>query len=97
MQAPDRLERLRLHGLLRSAIIGYGIAAYWLLAPASHACAGYRYMLLVGIGVQLLVLAARKLVSSLPPFIFELFADGVTVLLFALATYGSLIRYAGAL
>jgi hypothetical protein len=38
--------------------------------------------LLVGIGVQLLVLAARKLVSSLPPFI---------------ATYGSLIRYAGAL
>jgi hypothetical protein len=36
-------------------------------------------------------------VSSLPPFIFELFADGVTVLLFALATYGSLIRYAGAL
>jgi hypothetical protein len=69
----DRLERLRVHGLLRSAIIGYGIAAYWLLAPASDAGAGYRYMLLVGIGVQLLVL------------------------LFALATYGSLIRYAGTL
>jgi len=79
--------------LLRSAIIGYGIAAYWLLAPASDASAGSRYLLLVGIGVQLAVLVARKLVSAMPPFIFELFADGVTVLLFALATVGSVYRY----
>ena len=93
----ERFERLRVHGLLRSAIIGYGIAAYWLLAPASAAGAGYRYMLLIGIGVQLGVLVARKLVSALPSFIFELFADGITVLLFAAATYGSLLRYVGEL
>ena len=41
----ERFERLRVHGLVRSAIIGYGIAAYWLLAPASAAGAAYGSLL----------------------------------------------------
>ena len=93
----ERYERLRLNGVLRSAIIGYGIAAFWLLAPASELTAGYRPLFLIGIGVQLAVLIARKLVRALPPFVFELLADGVTVLLFALGTVGSVYRHLGEL
>ena len=89
----DRYDRLRLSGLLRSAIIGYGIAAFCLLAPASELTAGYRPLFLIGIGVQVGALIARKLVRALPPYILELFADGVTVLFFALGTVGSVYRH----
>ena len=84
-------ERLRLHGALRGAIIGYGIGAYALFFPTPAAPS-----LLVGIGLQVLVLAVRRIAAArgrdqaLPPAampVFELVVDGVTVLLFALATF----------
>lgn len=84
-------ERLRLHGALRGAIIGYGIGAYALFFPTPAAPS-----LLVGIGLQVLVLAVRKFLASRDPaegppaatmFFFELVVDAITVLLFALATF----------
>ena len=65
-------------------------------------------MLLVGIGLQLLVLVVRWLVAgrnraagsegSIAPvavYVLELLVDGVTVLLFALATFRGIAQYAG--
>lgn len=91
MERHSPYKRLRVHGAMRGAIIGYGIGAYTLFVPASAAPS-----LLVGIGLQLLVLVVRRLVAgregarALPPAampVFELVVDGITVLLFALATF----------
>ena len=108
-------ERLRLHGAVRGAIIAYGIGAvtfYFPLpmasaeSPALSPATGALKMLLVGIGLQLLVLVVRRLVAGygqtvgregyLPPvavFLSELLVDGVTVLVFALATFRSIAQY----
>jgi hypothetical protein len=79
-------------GTVRSAILAYGIAAYAFIVPQS--ATGSRTMLLVGIAVQALVLLAGFLTKRYTPDfapaalpIVELIADGVTVFLFALATY----------
>jgi hypothetical protein len=66
-----------------------------------------RTLLALGVGLQLLVLAGRALarryetrrgleeqISPLVVFVLELVADGVTVLLFVLATYGPLVQFA---
>jgi hypothetical protein len=54
--------------------------------------------LLVGAGVQILVLALRKLVPAdrLPQamYVFEYIADGVTVLMFALGVFGRIMNTA---
>lgn len=90
--------QLRLNGAARSVIIVYGIAAYTYLFPQPGAATGAMAMLLVGIGLQVLLLLVRYVVKGeLAPtaqFIFELLADGVTVLLFALATYQGILRHA---
>jgi hypothetical protein len=79
-------------GTIRSAIIAYGIAAYAFIVPQS--ATGSRTMLLVGLAVQALVLLAGFIAKRYAPDfspaaipIVELIADGVTVFLFALATY----------
>lgn len=66
------------------------------------------YMVLTGLGLQALLLVVRTLaaryersaglegqLSPLAVYLFELIADGVTVLLFALATYRGVLQYAG--
>jgi hypothetical protein len=116
-RAPSRYERLRLHGAVRGAIIAYGIGAYTFFfsqpttpaeQPAASPVAGVTQMLLVGVGLQLLVLVVRKLApgsgraldrernpSPLGVFLFELLVDGVTVLLFALATFRGIAQHLG--
>ena len=112
-------ERLRLNGAVRTAIITYGIGAFTYFFPpltataessASHAAAGVVPMLVVGIGLQVLLLLVRGIaagfgrvagaVSNLVPaamYVSELLVDGVTVLLFALATYRGIAEYASIL
>jgi hypothetical protein len=109
-------ERLRRHGAIRSALIAYGIAAFVYFFPRSHtnadgepvlvAATGALQMLLVGLALQIVSLAIRKIVtryerkhgmegflSPLALFIFELVVDAVTVLLFALATFRGLASF----
>jgi hypothetical protein len=110
----SRYEHLRLQTSIRGAIIGYGIAAYALLVPASPVGAlspfptfDGKAMLLIGLVLQGMVLTGRALarryedahllqheVTPLVVFVLELVADGVTVLLFALATYAPLVQFA---
>lgn len=108
-------ERLRLHGAIRGAIIAYGIGVFTFFfsrpmvsaeSPAISPAAGIFQMLLVGVGLQLLVLVVRRLAASyervpgregylspLAVFLFELLVDGVTVLLFAVATLRGIAQY----
>jgi hypothetical protein len=95
-------RQLRLSGPLRSALIAYGIAAFAFIVPESST--GSRTMLIVGIAVQLIILLvrllAKRLGDELAPTaiaIAELIADGVTVLLFALATYMGILGSTAAL
>jgi hypothetical protein len=99
--AEDEVRRLRLSGPFRSALIAYGIAAFAFIVPQSSG--GSRTMLIVGLVVQAIVLVARALAKRLDGetaaaaiAIVELIADGVTVLLFALATYLGILGYAAA-
>jgi hypothetical protein len=107
------LAELRLNGAVRSAIIVYGIAAYAFLFPRADSpsvATGALQMLLAGIALQVLFLLVRGLVSryerahglegQIAPtalYIFELLVDGVTVLLFALATLQGILRHADSL
>jgi hypothetical protein len=109
-------ERLRRHGALRSALIAYGIAAFVYFFPRPHpsadgepmlvAATGALQMLLVGLALQIVSFAIRKIImryerkhgiegflSPLALFIFELIVDAVTVLLFALATFRGLASF----
>lgn len=89
----------RNYGAVRTALISYGIAAYAFFVP--HAGRDY---VLAGLGLQLALMAARALIkrqvrdadsAAQALFILELAADGVTVLLFALATLGGIMQAAG--
>lgn len=103
------LQSLRLNAKVRSAIIGYGIAAYGFLLysmgarPADETgspLTSLLRMVVMGLALQGLLLLVRWLVTryerrnrlegELMPiayYIFELFADAATVLLFAVATF----------
>lgn len=90
--AEGEARQLRLSGPVRSALVAYGIAAFAFIVPQSST--GSRTMLIAGIAVQALVLLvrlfAKRLGGESAPTaiaIAELIADGVTVFLFALATY----------
>lgn len=84
---PDEGSRLRREDAVRGAIIGYGILAYTLLVPMPAPIISTRTMILIGIGLQIAVALARRARTPLVPYVAGLVADGVTVLLFALATY----------
>jgi hypothetical protein len=95
----SRYEQLRRFGAVRTALIGYGVVAFgYLYARAGvgpdDATSGLVFVA-AGIGLQFALLAAGVLVRRHAPngaaaaqlmFVLELVADGVTVLLFALAT-----------
>lgn len=76
--------------------------------PTAGAPRQVLYMVLTGLGLQALLLVVRTLtaryeraaglevqLSPLAVYLFELIADGVTVFLFALATYRGILQYAG--
>jgi hypothetical protein len=94
---------------VRTILITYGIAAYTYLLPssgvsgapgASSVTASAHSLVLVGLGLQLLLVGARVLIkryvpdrdSALQGFgVLALIGDGVTVLLFALGTLGAIL------
>ena len=93
-----RRRGLYLNGAVRGAIIAYGIAAYSYFVAQPESPAALPAFLL-GIAIQVAVLAARVLAkryegdlptTALPTI--ELIADGITVLLFALATYQGILQ-----
>jgi hypothetical protein len=81
-------------GALRSALIGYGVLAFTFFPPT-------RTLMLWGVGVQIALMIARKLVerqvrdpavAAQALTVLELLGDGATVALFALATLGGILR-----
>jgi hypothetical protein len=87
-------DRLRRYGALRSALIGYGVLAFTFFPPT-------RTLMLWGVGVQIAVIVARTLIerqvrdpeiAAKALMVLELVADGVTVALFAIATFGGILR-----
>jgi hypothetical protein len=86
---------LRHYAALRSALIGYGVLAFAFFPPT-------RTLMLLGVGVQIAVIVARKLIerqvrepeiAAKALTLLELVADGVTVALFAIATLGGIMRF----
>lgn len=86
--------RGRSYGALRSTLIGYGVLAFTFFPPT-------RTLMLCGVGAQLAVIVARKLiemrvrdpaVAAQALMLIELLGDGVTVALFAIATLGGILR-----
>ena len=82
------------YGALRSALIGYGVLAFTFFPPT-------RTLMLWGVGVQIALMIARKLVERQvrDPAIagqvltlLELLGDGATVALFAFAMLGGILR-----
>jgi hypothetical protein len=99
----------RLYGAIRTVLISYGIAAYTLVLPSfglgdgARAVAGIaspQTLMLIGLGMQIILLAARWLIkrhvadsaAALQAFdVLNVIGDGVTVLLFALGTFGAIM------
>lgn len=82
-------------GALRSTLIGYGVLAFTFFPPP-------RALMLWGVGVQIAVIVARKLIerqvrdpaiAAQALTLVELLGDGATVALFAIATLGGIIRF----
>ena len=87
-------REMRHYAALRSALIGYGVLAFAFFPPT-------RTLMLWGIGVQVAVILVRQLIqrrvrdaamASQALMVLELLADGVTVALFAIATFGGILR-----
>ncbi|HET9862520.1 MAG TPA: hypothetical protein VFP37_03695 [Steroidobacteraceae bacterium] len=85
----------RVRGLIITALIaGYG----WMFHQPQ---ASSTELLLVGAALQVIVLLLRRWVpADVQPqamYVFELVADGITVLLFALGVFGGIVRAPDAL
>ena len=103
----------RTYCVIRSALIGYGVAAFTYLfsrssalesATAGQVFGSAQTLVLVGLALQVLLIGARMLarrkaedsnVAAQGLMVLELVADGVTVLLFAMATLGTIIQASG--
>ncbi len=86
--------RGRSFGALRSTLIGYGVLAFAFFPPT-------RTLMLWGVGAQIAVILARKLIerqvrdpaiAGQALTLVELLGDGATVALFALATLGGIMQ-----
>ena len=82
-------------GAVRSTLIGYGVLAFTFFPPT-------RTLVLWGVGVQIAVILARQLIErqvrdpaiqAQALTVLELLGDGATVALFAIATFGGIMRF----
>jgi hypothetical protein len=94
MEPREMQDSPRRYGLIRSALIGFGVLAFTFFPPT-------RTLMVWGVGVQIAVIVIRRLIERQirdPALadqalrIVELLADGATVLLFAIATLGGIMR-----
>ena len=106
-------DQQRTYGVIRSALIGYGVAAFTYLFSRSAAfeagnagqpSGSAQTLVLVGLALQVLLIGAhlitrRRAADSETAvqglMILELVADGITVLLFAMATLRTIIHASG--
>lgn len=109
------LGQQRFHTAVRTILITYGVAAFTYLIPpsttgdtplAAGGAVSARSLVVLGLGLQLLMLAARVLIKRHAPdraaavqgfLILELVADGMTVLFFALGTLGTIMHSIGSI
>lgn len=86
--------RGRSFGALRSTLIGFGVLAFTFFPPS-------RPLMLWGVGAQIAVILARKLIerqvrdpaiAGQASMLVELLGDGITVALFAIATLGGIMQ-----
>jgi hypothetical protein len=109
------MQKNHVYGAVRTALIGYGVAAFAFfrvdassgIAPqAAGNWGSARGFVLLGIGLQLILMLARALtkryvadeaLAAQIMDICEVVADGATVLLFAMATLGPITRLASGL
>jgi|SRR3954466_9300927 hypothetical protein len=85
---------LRVASWVRGVFIGALIAFYgWFLKVPEGS---FKRMFVIGAGVQVMIIVLRRFVPrDVQPqaqYIFEMIADGVTVLVFALGVFGSIVR-----
>lgn len=99
MIEPGTPRELRIASWMRGLIIGALIGAYgWFVKVPEGSMT---QMFLIGAVVQLLIIVVRKVVP--PDYapqaqdLFELLADGATVLVFAMGVFGGLARVSQAL
>ncbi len=90
----DISRKERLNSWTRGTVIAVLIVGYgWLVGYPQGTATG---LFVAGVVVQLLVILVRKLLpANVRPQaqdIFELLADGVTVLVFALGVFGAIAR-----
>jgi hypothetical protein len=87
-------REVRRYGAIRSTLIGYGVLAFTFFPPT-------RTLMLWGVGVQIAIIVAGKLIerrvrdraiAAQALTLLELVGDGVTVALFAIATFGGIMR-----
>ena len=90
----DESRDLRISSSMRGAFIAGLALVYSLLS--NQPGVSLKATLLVAAGLQLVVIVIRRLVPAgeLPRaiYIFEMIADGVTVLLFAVGVFGSIAK-----
>ena|SRR5436190_20221659 len=87
-------RELRVASWVRGIFIGALIVAYgWFLKMPEGS---FKQMFAIGAGVQLLIIVMRRFVprdaQPQAQYLFEMIADGVTVLVFALGVFGSVVR-----
>lgn len=106
------MQKNRAYGAMRTALIGYGVTAFayfqfgsspGIASQAVGFWGSARGFVLLGIGLQLILMLARALtkrfvhdeaLATQIMDICEAIADGATVLLFAMATLGPITRLA---
>ena len=102
-------DQQRTYGVVRSTLIGYGVAALTFLFSRSsvfgvQTSSSAPTLVLAGLTLQVLLIAVRALIKHKAAesetatqglMVLELVADGVTVFLFAWATLGTVIQASG--
>jgi hypothetical protein len=95
VNAPTPRE-MRIDSRVRGVVITALIAGYGLLFRQPHG--SFAEVLLIGAALQVLVILLRRWVPEegqpAALYTFELIADGITVLMFALGVFGSINRIA---
>lgn len=87
---------MRIDSRLRGAAIAAMVAAWGWLFDQSQG--SFAEALLIGAALQLIVIVLRRWVPAegqpVAMYVFEMLADGITVLMFALGVFGGIHRVA---
>jgi hypothetical protein len=87
-------REMRLSGAVRGLLIGVLLTGYTVVSKQPGASLTATF--LIGAGLQLAVIVVRRWLPAerqpLVVYIFELIADGATVLLFALGVFGGIMK-----